>query len=347
MAPGLTGNVAGRRSSRHQATPRTQSPVALPQSPVKPNSSGKRKIPHRITVACSTCRNQHLRCDGLRPRCTRCRQGNKRCVYKDIRRESRRLQCSAESTLRSHASPQPQNEFSQSTWSVSESPGSSGTRYTTLQDGMYSLGSSAELLDDPFATPAPVHPRQSKAFDEFYSSFFKGHPFVLPKSRLLQQFDADSASVEHILKAISFVGSLYMLDPASHGYRAAVESDVANGLPRTGFSVQCLLLFAGALEWSGEQDFALATLNKAKSLALEIGLNSQSFAHEHGQGCTILEESWRRTWWELYIIDAIFAGTRHSSTFDLWHTEYDACLPCEEMAYDRGVSKTRRHCEVG
>ncbi|KID65270.1 C6 zinc finger domain-containing protein, partial [Metarhizium hybridum] len=203
---------------------------------------------------------------------------------------------------------------------------------------MGSLDDSAGLFSDPFAAPQDIdeNPHQSKALDSFYASFFKGHPFVLPKARLVNQFDKDPSSVAHVIKAMAFIGALYIPNSASQAYRAAIETAIANHLPRNGFTVQCLLLYAGALEWSGEQDYARSILDKAKSMALDIGLQSRRFARAHSDGCLVLAESWRRTWWELYIIDAIFGGIGHLPTFALWHAEYDADLPCEEMDYIQG-----------
>lgn len=329
MVSGLTTTGKNRRSSRQQITLADQSPSSPVQLPEEPTSTRKRKIPHRITVACTTCRNQHLRCDGAAPVCTRCREGNKRCVYKDIRRQSRRLRDQHDSTLGSDSGRSRNVNLSDNSWAMSESPGQE----------LYSLNNSSNLVHDPFLIPQPVNPRQSKPLESFYTSFFKGHPFALPRTRLISQFDKDPASVTDLIKVIAFIGSLYMFDPSSQGYRAAVESAIAKGLPQDGFSVQCLLLFAGALEWSGEQDYAQSMLDKAKSMALNIGIQFRSYAQEHGQGCLVLEESWRRTWWELYIIDAIFAGTRHLPTFELWHVDYDAGLPCDEMVYIHGVSR--------
>jgi hypothetical protein len=154
----------------------------------------------------------------------------------------------------------------------------------------------------------------------------------------MHQFDRDPASVANVIKAIVFIGSLYMLDPTSQSHRVDLETAALNDLPPNGFNVQCLLLFAAALEWSGEQDYGRIMLDRAKSMALDIGMQSREFAAANGLGCAALEESWRRTWWELYIIDSIFAGIRHLSTFDLWHVDCSTALPCEEDVYIQGVS---------
>lgn len=113
---------------------------------------------------------------------------------------------------------------------------------------------------------------------------------------------------------------------------------MAKELPHSGFSIQALVLFALALEWTGAMERASETLERAKSSALAMGIHRQSFATEYGRGHPVLEESWRRTWWELYIVDALFAGIRNLPTFSLWTVDYDADLPSEEEGYISAVS---------
>ncbi|KAK2594458.1 hypothetical protein QQS21_007804 [Conoideocrella luteorostrata] len=268
-------------------------------------------------------------------------EGDKHCLYKDIRRQSQRLQ-GVSDDLPSQQDPSSrvflEDDGSTQPSVISQSYGSNGTHHCDLGDGMHTFTTdqSVNIADNSLRIADAINPRHSPAFDGFYSSFFKGHPFVLPKFHLLQLFDRDPLSVTNVIKAIAFIGSLYIRDAASPEYRAAVEVAITKGLPHNGFSVQCLLLFAGALEWSGEQDKAASVLRDTKSMALGIKMNSQSFASKNGQRWAILEDSWRRTWWELYIIDSIFAGIRHLPTFDLWNEEGDVDLPCEEMDYVKG-----------
>ena len=260
-------------------------------------TDGKRKQ-RRITVACTTCRTQHLRCDGTVPRCTRCEEAGRHCVYKDIRRQGPR-----------HPAP----------------------------------------LDLPLSLPAP--PRQSpvgsldtftdssaiREVDAFYNGFFPGHPFVLPRGRF---FSHPAAAVANLTLAMRLIGSRYLAEEMSSAtHRNALELAVANGLPQSAFSVQTLLLYALSLEFCGEQDLSQNVLDDAKSMALAIGMHMQSFATRHSEGCQVLAECWRRTWWDLYVVDGTFAGIRHLPTFSLWHVDANVGLPCEELDYVQMVSR--------
>lgn len=50
----------------------------------------------------------------------------------------------------------------------------------------------------------------------------------------------------------------------------------------------------------------------------------------------VLEESWRRTWWELYFLDGLLAGIQQRESFKLWSVECTVPLPCEEAEYMKG-----------
>ncbi|XP_044717710.1 C6 zinc finger domain-containing protein [Hirsutella rhossiliensis] len=142
----------------------------------------------------------------------------------------------------------------------------------------------------------------STAIDGFYAYFFKGHPFVLPRPHLMCQYDGDPATVASLAVIMNLIGSLYVHDGRSGMYRQDAERVLQKQMPSNGFSVQALLLFALVSEWSGERD-------------------------------AVLEESWRRTWWELYVVDALFAGIRHWPTFSMWTVDADVDLPGEEVCY--------------
>lgn len=76
----------------------------------------------------------------------------------------------------------------------------------------------------------------------------------------------------------------------------------------------------------------------ARQLALDLGMHHREFAIDHGNGDPVLEESWRRTWWQVYIVDAFFSAIRRSADFPSYHIEATTDLPCEEEEYERGVS---------
>ena len=57
----------------------------------------------------------------------------------------------------------------------------------------------------------------------------------------------------------------------------------------------------------------------------------------HSEGCLVLIESWRQTWWGLYVSDASLAANFNAPSFKLWNYKPDVALPCEDVAYSTGV----------
>jgi hypothetical protein len=108
-------------------------------------------------------------------------------------------------------------------------------------------------------------------------------------------------------------------------------------LPLTGFSVQALLILAISVHCCNGFELARSFVDKAISVALEIGMHFNLFAAANGNGDPVLEESWRRTWWGLYIVDGVFEVIRRSSSFTLWNIQNDVDLPCEEKDFDSEV----------
>ncbi|KAJ6447188.1 Calcium channel YVC1 [Purpureocillium lavendulum] len=188
-----------------------------------------------------------------------------------------------------------------------------------------------DLSSEPRIPNVSVEARA--AIDGFYTYFFPGHPFVLPKIPFLFELDRDPTSLADLASVMALIGSLYLRDGRSQQYRHRVERAMSRQLAPSGFSVQVLMLVALVLEWSGENDRAEETLTGAKSMALSIGLHQQPFAAQNGRQTPTLEESWRRTWWELYVVDALFAGIRHLPTFTLWSIDTTVDLPAEESDY--------------
>jgi hypothetical protein len=135
---------------------------------------------------------------------------------------------------------------------------------------------------------------------------------------------------------MQYIGSLYASEVSSTELHAAVMSqlDIPN-LPPNGFTVQMLLLTAIAVHCDGELENGRAILDRAIYLALDLRMQSRAFATMERD--PVLAESWRRTFWGLYISDAYFATTRRAPMFALHSIEADVEIPCEECDYD-GVS---------
>jgi hypothetical protein len=98
-----------------------------------------------------------------------------------------------------------------------------------------------------------------------------------------------------------------------------------------------MLLLAIGMHANNDLKASMKFLRTASNLALELGMHRKKFATDHGEGVPILEESWRRTWWELYALDGMLAGVCPVHEFDLYNIESDVSLPCEESEYYTGV----------
>ncbi len=177
-----------------------------------------------------------------------------------------------------------------------------------------------------------------RCLDSFYYNFHASHPFVLPKPYLLSL--SSESALEPLLAAVRWVGSLFIeVEPARQGlfdeaYRLIYEPQRA----RDGFLVQAMMLLIVALDGSCENDKARHLLGDVESIAIQIGLNNRAFATLNGRAMPVIEESWRRTWWDLFIIDGMIAGVHRLTNFFLYDVHADVALPCEEHQYMSGVS---------
>ena len=147
--------------------------------------------------------------------------------------------------------------------------------------------------------------------------------------------------------AIRYVGSFYVEQAPTialglEAERLAYHTDT----PKDSFRVQALLVLAIGLDGYTYQEKALQILVDAQNLALELGMNKRDFASINGNGSNIVEESWRRTWWELFVIDGMIAGVHQRSSFRLNEIPADVTLPCEEQEYISGVSLETLHSRV-
>ena len=181
--------------------------------------------------------------------------------------------------------------------------------------------------------------QEGKYLDSFYHHFHASHPFVLPKAFLLQV--AKEGTIKPLLAAIWWLGSIYI--DVNSGTRErllnqAYELLYDSGQPRDAFVVQAMMLMIVGLDGNCQQEKARVLLGEAETLALKIGLNTREFATEHGRGIPVVEESWRRTWWDLFIIDGMIAGVHRQTNFLLYDIPAGAGLPCEEDQYLSTVS---------
>lgn len=217
---------------------------------------------------------------------------------------------------------------------------SAGLQYTFPNTPLINFNSpipSRDLTLSTYASiPALAASDPTHSFAAFFTVFSACHPILPPleKTKTLIR----EKNLIHLHSVIQFVGSFYIPSAPTSNFREdAGKLLLRQQLPKNGFSVQALLLFSIALHANAEEDACAQTLFSAISLALEIGMHREEFSTNFGEGCKILEESWRRTWWELYTMNAMFAGVNKSITFQLQHVAANVPLPCEEEQFLLGV----------
>jgi hypothetical protein len=166
----------------------------------------------------------------------------------------------------------------------------------------------------------------------FYCHFHASHPFVLPQPVLKSL--AKNLSVQPLLAAMRWIGSLYR---ASQSTKCSLYDKAKSDLlkfnrPSDGFLIQATMLLAIGLSGTGKHQKAIELLQRAKSMAIDTGLHKESqFAIVVDNASMV--ESWRRTWWELYVLDGLFACAYQTAKFTLCELDADVKLPCEEMEY--------------
>ncbi|KAH6624354.1 hypothetical protein B0J18DRAFT_427995 [Chaetomium sp. MPI-SDFR-AT-0129] len=198
---------------------------------------------------------------------------------------------------------------------------------------------AAQVVAAPPPVQPPVPTLAERCFDAFYHFFHAGHPFVLPKEPLIRlREEGSTPNLNILMAAMKYIGSLYVdAGPAKATYfDEAVRLCYQPGTPKDGFLIQALLLLIIGLDGQCDQGRARELLADCERYAIEIDLNKRDFATIHGRGNPVLEESWRRTWWDLYVCDGMIAGVHRITKFLLFDIQADVGLPCEEQQYLTG-----------
>ncbi|KAH7232404.1 uncharacterized protein BKA55DRAFT_148095 [Fusarium redolens] len=353
-----------------QSPPGVKSPAPTMLTSMEPwaAASSRHNIPS-VPAACLVCRRRHLKCDGQRP-CSRCGTANLDCVYVASRRGlngRKRTATRYSSHLATAEDPSPiaalaaitigpappvpapeaPSTFDPSIFSgidTSYSGVNTSFPVSTFPPTTASTGLPAFSFQSPFGGIEPdlgfgievprALPLREPYLDSFYRNFYAAHPFLPPKEPLLVL--AQGTSLEPLLAAIRWIGSLYIDQDTSH--RLFMDaSRLIDGNPlKNGFLVQAILLLIIGLDGNRQHKRAKKLMAEAQDISIQIKINTNLFAITNGQGIPILEESWRRTWWELYVVDALMSGVHQTDTFALYDVPTDVALPCEEYQYLTG-----------
>lgn len=191
---------------------------------------------------------------------------------------------------------------------------------------------------DQVSTPASSTSSQSSTLrcgDEhltnlYYSHFHHGHPLLVPRSRY-----ADQDYPDYLKVVVRFIGSHYASSIDSEALRLASGGYLSESSNLSSPEmVSALVLYAIALHSRYEPLEAMAAINRAADMAVDLGMHRQDYAMQHGQGDMVYQDSLRRTWWELYVVDGYLASLHRQTTFKSNQVPFTTLLPCEESAYD-------------
>jgi hypothetical protein len=328
-----------------------QGPGQVPLASVATENNRDRTT---VPSACVQCRSKHLKCDGLIP-CTRCSANSFDCLYVRSRRGfkgPRKIGAQGKASsiptnvptstpracplVRPGGIAEPLNTSPSPVYSDGVPPSDLRLHPPSVVDlPQFDIGSELMTFQTK-SLPAGLDLRE-RCIEAFFYHFYPTHPFVVPRANFMAL--RKERRLDCLEAAIRYVGSFYVEQAPTialgvEAERLAYHTDT----PSDGFRVQALLVLAIGLDGYTFQEKALQMLIESQNLALELGLNKRGFASIHSNGSKIVEESWRRTWWELYVIDGMIAGVHQRSSFRLNDIPADVALPCEEKQYISGVS---------
>jgi hypothetical protein len=177
---------------------------------------------------------------------------------------------------------------------------------------------------------------QSLAFDpmiqSYYQNFHESHPFLLPRRCL------DGRLAEYLppylLSAMRLIGAGYHYNQSvKDHHRKNAYSAITERVPATGFKVQAMLLIAIVDHAHGFEMRSLQTIQAATTLAIELGMNKSTFGSSFSEGNPTFNESWRRTYWELFVVSAMMAAMGGHEPSPLHSMRTELKLPCDEKIY--------------
>ncbi|KAK8208488.1 hypothetical protein IWZ01DRAFT_343718 [Phyllosticta capitalensis] len=357
---GARGRQMYQSSHQQHSTPQQQH-----STPTAANGGGA-QAGNPVPLACVPCRSRHLKCSGGEP-CARCRDDGKAgdCSYVKSRRgykgprkrnamgetvgknlpgsaaesqERRSISAPSATESRNISNLEQENAFQNiepSFTDQADSPATSTAFSISVEENAaVAFPSQSNMAFAPSRNqPSPA--TSCPIAGAFFNNFAAAHPFLPPKPLFYQI--VRNKHIPHLELAIQFLGSFYIPNVSTAPIEDALNRALRQqAYTRDGFMVQALLLYAIGLKANDKADKADEVLTEAIDIALSIGMHEREFAARNGVGNRVMEESWRRTWWELFVCDGFFAGVSQKETFRLRDMITDVPLPCEEADYSTG-----------
>ncbi|EEA21474.1 hypothetical protein TMatcc_009115 [Talaromyces marneffei ATCC 18224] len=330
------------------------------------NGGSNQKSAGPSPLACLACRQKHLKCDGRQPICGRCQSGELACEYTPSRRgykgPSKKRRANPPSTEQQIVNIDPQifnldgrpPEISPdwhipsivgSVPSSATPPGQAFTPpdmpvagvVTTNPTG--SIGYSTSVTPQAGRIQSPLTPespptalgRDGYLVDVFYSNFHPAHPFLPPPGMFYKY-----SPPPYLELVIKFIGAHFTPAASPEPYRQSVVSTTVGQDPCPE-KVQALLLLTIVLHSRNERQEAGELLAQAVSLAYDLGMHRKEYAENMAED-PIRRESFRRTWWELFVIEGMLTALGIRTSFTASEVPLEVPLPCEERIYQDGLA---------
>lgn len=276
-----------------------------------------RQSASRASLACWPCRTQHLKCDAALPICARCQALMKTCSYPESRRSAR---YKAAHSKRKHPTI---------SCLASDVLTPSDTRASVLGEDQTSVFTPSRV---PLTSVIQVEnsmDADSTLLDLYYEYFHRSHPFILPRPNLQAKLASECSSMRELLSVMQCIGSSY----GESSSRRECLGDEQTVDVVDGFVVQTTLLMALAKSMCAERAASETLLEKAIEQARVIGMHTKAFADIAAENDPVLAESWRRTWWMLYLADQNFSVIRYDFITSIYDTDHDVDIPCDDLNY--------------
>lgn len=313
--------------------------------------------PHSSTrpapVACLECRDRHLKCDGVRPVCSRCTVSNVVCHFTPSRRGRKRAIRQVKGGVQREASLANGDPVDPSNITVLDLDSVPYQAHSLSSNPVNAVGSESTYADPvdshrrvapggSAANPLPASPEslQSLTDDDrlvnlYYINFHLAHPILLPR-----RMYGDHKYAPCLRAAVEAIGSHFSSAVPEHyrtTLRARAEDQIATAGPDSVDLVQACLLMAIAQFARNDVQIGAKTLSQAIATAVRLGMHQREFAITYGKGCAIVQESLRRTWHELFITERYAAAVQRKLTLETTSIEADVLLPSDEAAYEQAT----------
>lgn len=302
----------------------------------------------RSSLACLPCRSRHAKCDGKRPSCGRCSEVGNQCSYARSRRGGLDRAALAERRKRMasgvYTEPVDHSSSERATAVRAEECTTEllpvDVRHESDMVDIDHGDSSTDCVPRAESTVRLGNIESNPLIDSYYKNFHICHPFVLPRKHLtrLYQDPTRQHGFAPLVAALRFMGNIYNSREWSIPLKDDIETSLSTLAPSDPIQVQCRILYSVALFWYDYKAEAKSQMDRAAQLAIDLQMFRPEFAASQGADDQVQRESWRRTWWMLYILDAYYAGTLGTMNFRVMNIDVTAELPCDEADYESGVS---------